>query len=68
MNLPELAHARLYAPLLAALELARADEAAPAVSEVPRGPEAADDDFEATRPNWFVSGADEESTGDGSKP
>jgi|RhiMetdeSRZDD1v2_1073273.scaffolds.fasta_scaffold14455_9 hypothetical protein len=67
MNLPELAHSRLYAPLLAALELGRPPDA-PAQAQPPAEPEPMHDDFEETRPIWFVSGIEEDSAVDGDTP
>jgi len=60
MNLPELAHSRLYAPLLAALELGRSNESAAPQTQPPVDPEPLHDDFEETRPIWFVSGTEED--------
>jgi hypothetical protein len=63
MNLPEPAHGRWYAPLLAVLDLGRPNDGASALSES-TAPELAPADFEETRPIWFVSGIEEDSAVD----
>ena len=60
MNLAELAHLRLYAPLFAALDMALASDPAGGRAQPSAEAEPMHDDFEETRPIWFVSGSDGE--------
>ena len=60
MNLPELAYLRLYAPLFAALDMALSSDPPRGRAQPPAEAEPMRDDFEETRPIWFVSGSDEE--------